>query len=184
MIAIQRLTFILLGCLILAGCATLQIGLEQKPTPDQDAIGTLAALMLQGTQYSAEATRLALPVTPTALTGAVSGQICYPSERIPPMTLYFISSSNAVTELNVVANQVRYQVDLPPGEYSSVAWVKEYQLGGLYSEAVVCGLTASCTDHDPVTFQVTAGQSIGNIDICDWAYTEASLPTPPGFTLP
>lgn len=181
----RRLLFLLLPIsLLLSSCTTLQVGFEREPTPDQSAIGTLAALMLQGTQLSVEATRRAIPVTPTAVTGRVSGQICYPSERIPPMTLYLIAAGGAVTTLDTVANQVRYQIDLPPGEYIAFAWVEEYQLGGIYSQAVVCGLAEPCDDHSPARIPVSAGGTAANIDLCDWAFTASSLPVPPGLSLP
>lgn len=170
--------------IFLAGCATFQVGFERVPTPDLEAVGTLAHLMLQGTQYAAEATRLAIPITPTAVTGWVSGQLCYPSERIPPMKLYFRDENDVITELDTVANQARYTLELHPGEYISFAWVPEYQLGGLYSQAVLCAANENCTDHSPVQFEVIAGQSLTGIDLCDWAFSANALPIPSGFRLP
>lgn len=55
-------------------------------------------------------------------------------------------------------------------------------LGGMYSEAVTCGLTAECTEHSLLVFTVKPGETIANIDICDW-HAQDQLPPPPGEVL-
>ncbi|RPI85181.1 MAG: hypothetical protein EHM41_11515 [Chloroflexi bacterium] len=166
-------------------CTSFEVGVERTPTPDTAAIGTLAALMVQGTRFAAQATERAIPMTPTPTTGQVRGQVCYPSERIPPMMVYFLNDSTGdLVDLQTGANQSRYQVDLPAGKYIAFAWVPDYEVGGLFSEAVVCGLFETCNDHSPSLFTVQPGDSINNIDLCDWAFPASSLPIPPGLELP
>lgn len=169
----------------LISCAYVEVGIERTPTPDTEAVGTLAALMVQGTRFAAQATEKAIPIMPTPDTGQVSGQVCYPSERIPPMRIYFLNDSTGeMIDIQTVSNQSRYQVELPTGPYIAFAWVPDFQVGGLFSEAVVCGLFETCSDHSPSQFDVRPGETTNNVDLCDWAFPASSLPVPPGFELP
>ena len=171
--------------LILAGCTTLEVSFEKTPTANQSAISTLAALMVEGTQNAALATQISLQPTPLPPTGIVSGQICYPSEHIPSMLVYFKDvNSGHLEKLQIMANQTSYQISLQPGQYVAYAWAPSYQVGGMYSKAVTCGLTVNCTDRSPQTFSVMSGQTIRGIDLCDWVIPIDQLPIPPGSELP
>jgi hypothetical protein len=118
--------------------------------------------------------------SPAAQNGTVAGQICYPSEGIPAMTAYFEDVvSHAVVSLAIAANQSSYTVDLTPGTYYAYAWVGEFAVGGSYSQAVPCGLTAACADHSLIPVNVMAGQTTSGVDICDWYGGPGSVPTPP-----
>ena len=128
------------------------------------------------------------PSTPTATPtsvptgpGAVTGRICYPSDHIPPMTAYFQDvATSAVTTLGIGLNQGTYAINLPPATYLAYAWLPGFTMGGSYSQAVPCGLLASCTDHSLIPFGVTAGATTADIDICDWYGGPGSVPLPPG----
>jgi hypothetical protein len=171
--------------LVSAACATLQMGFEKTPEPDYAAVGTLASLMVTGTHSAQLLTQLAVPMTPIPTTGLVSGRICYPSERIPAMSLYFSQPENDnLTELVVRENQDSYQISLDPGSYFVFAWVESYQVGGMYTQAVQCGMGDDCTDHSPLPISVFAGEQLAGIDVCDWVHPEESLPLPPGLYLP
>jgi hypothetical protein len=171
--------------LILSGCGTLEISLEKTPTSNQAAISTLAALMYESTQNATLATQIALQPTPPPMAGTVTGRICYPSEHIPSMYAYFKNIANDhLDKLQIRANQTSYQVDLQPGQYVAYAWATSYQVGGMYSKAVACGLTADCTDRTPQTFTVYSGQITSGIDLCDWVIPIDQLPIPPGSELP
>jgi hypothetical protein len=177
--------FITVLVLAAAACVTLQVGIERTPTPDYPAVGTLASLIVTGTHSAAQLTQAAIPATPTPSTGTVSGRICYPSERIPAMTLYFSQPEDEhLIEYPVEENQDSYQVSLEPGMYFVFAWVESYQVGGMYTEAVRCGLGELCTDHTPVGVEVAAGDRLIGVDVCDWVHPEPFLPAPPGFVLP
>jgi len=163
----------------------MEIRIEKTPTPDQAAIATLVSLMFTGTQYAQVATQKALPPTPLPPSGQVSGHICYPSENIPEMLAYFRNvSDNRLTELPISEDQDTYTLQLPEGTYVAYAWAPEYQVGGMYSRAVTCGLAEACNDHTPVTFKVESGISLENVDICDWVIPSRNLPLPPGNILP
>jgi CSLREA domain-containing protein len=131
----------------------------------------------------------AIPIlTPTpvsATLGTVTGAICYPSEGIPPMDLYFLEvGSQAVTSFPHTDGSASYSVELDPGTYVAYAYPQGLSIGGSYSEAVPCGLTVNCTDHTLIEFDVIAGQVTSGIDICDWYGDPSDVPLPSGEFLP
>jgi len=110
--------------------------------------------------------------------GSVAGKICYPSEFIPAMTVYFSNTTSGVyTELQISENQSDYQIDLGPGRYIAFAY-PESGNGGSYSRAVPCGLSAECSDHTTLAFEVRPGETTSGIDICDWYSPESVPPNP------
>jgi hypothetical protein len=164
-----------------AACTTLEAGFERSSAPDHAAVETLASLMVTGTHSAMLATQIAVPLTPTPTTGLVSGRICYPSERIPAMTLYFSQpDTGRLIEQPIRENQASYQVELEPGSYFVFAWVDSFQVGGMYTQAVLCGMGDDCTDHNPLSITVSAGHSLEDIDVCDWVHPETELPFPTG----
>jgi hypothetical protein len=125
--------------------------------------------------------------TPTVVvqSGTVSGKICGPDETAPAMTLYFMETkSKAVTELPLKAASTSYQIRLLPGTYVAYGWNLETLQAGGYSEAVACGLGASCADHSLRPFRVQAGSQVTKIDICDWETLDAPLPPPGNQKMP
>ncbi len=113
--------------------------------------------------------------------GTVSGAVCYPSEGIPPLTLYFENTSDqSVASFSHTNGLGVYSVDLDPGTYVAYAYRNGTALAGSYSQAVLCGLTVNCTDHSLVPFTVLAGQETTDIDICDWYGQPGDVPEPPG----
>lgn len=113
--------------------------------------------------------------------GTVTGALCYPSEGIPPMDLYFLETGfQVVTSFPHPGGSTSYSVDLDPGTYVAYAYPQGMTHGGSYSQAVLCGLTVNCTDHSLVPFPVVAGQITGDIDICDWYGQQGDVPLPDG----
>ena len=94
--------------------------------------------------------------------GTVSGNLCYPSEFNPPMTLYF---ENAVTgeriQFAIPENQNVYTVLLPIGKYYAYAWAPVYNLEGAYTNSNSNGLM--------ITFSVESGMTTPFINLCDWS---------------
>ena len=88
--------------------------------------------------------------------GSVSGRLCYPSEFIPEMTIFFQEiNSQDITPMATTENQESYNSSLPAGQYIAFAYLNSgAPLGGSYSKAVICGLGATCTDHSLVQFSV------------------------------
>jgi len=119
-----------------------------------------------------------VPATPY---GSVSGAVCYPSEGIPPMTLYFQNvDDQSVSSFPHPDGSSSYLVELDPGTYVAFAYPDGMSIGGSYSQAVACGLSANCTDHSLIPFSVQAGQETVGIDICDWYGGPGDVPEPPG----
>jgi Tol biopolymer transport system component len=159
--------FVISACVPLSG--TLEVGLATQ-TPE---IGTEPA--------SAPAPATHTPETVSTL-GTVTGSVCYPSEAIPAMTAYFEDQvSSQVSQLAIAENQDNYSIELDPGEYLAFAYRESQSIktGGMYSQAVACGLSVDCSDHTPLVFTVQAGETTSGVDICDW-YAQDLLPPPPG----
>ncbi len=117
-------------------------------------------------------------------TGGISGKICYPSEFIPEMTLFFQeTSSQDIIQMTTTENQSNYTYPLPTGHYIAYAYLNSgSSLGGSYSNAVLCGLTSACSDHSLVQFSVNPGETSIGIDICDW-YAPETIPADPRATM-
>jgi Tol biopolymer transport system component len=96
------------------------------------------------------------------------------------MTVYFENVDTfELNPLPVAKGQSSYSVEVEPGQYMAYAYLnRPNATGGLYSEAVPCGLTDGCTDHNPRYFAVEAGQSLNGIDLCDWSAPEYIPPNP------
>jgi hypothetical protein len=119
--------------------------------------------------------------TPTpAPLGTVTGLICYPSEFIPPMTLYFKDvGTSQVFDFAHNDGSMNYSVQLTPSTYVAYAYRTGTNIAGSYSQAVPCGLTVNCTDHSLIPFQVTSGMTTQDIDICDYYGDPGDIPPPP-----
>lgn len=148
---------------------------------DDAAVATLVAAALQtsGAPTSAPAASAA------PLTGMVEGSVCYPSSGIPPMNVYLqqVGTTN-VTIVPIGQNQMSYSAEVGVGSYNAYAWLPDFTIGGSYSQAVACGLDASCSDHSLITFDVTGGQLTGGVNVCDWYGQPGDVPYPPGVSAP
>jgi hypothetical protein len=110
----------------------------------------------------------------------VSGKTCYPSEYIPPLTVYARNTkTNRTFSIKLKEDETYYRIEIPEeGEYIFFFWTHEKDsLGALYSKAVPCGLNINCTDHAPIIVSVKLGTKISDIDICD-CYSPESVPQP------
>ncbi len=159
--------------LIFSACSplrgTLEVGVV---TETQDTVALPSPTPIPPTQTSE-------PITDS---GFVMGKICVPGSFIPRMTAYFQNDvTGAITEMQIGENQTNYTFELEPGEYIAFAYPQEgsISLGGMYSEAVPCGLSVECTDHTPLVFAILPGETTEGIDICDW-YAQDQMPPPPG----
>jgi hypothetical protein len=171
-----------------AACTTLEIRIESTPTPDFDAISSLANLMIEGTQYAqilSQYGQTPEPVLPDPVYGQISGRVCYPGTTTPPLMVYFRNITNDdVFELKIEEYQNDYSVELLPGKYYIYAWAPQYLVGGIYSQKVLCEDGSACDDHSPVLTSLSAGSMLDSIDLCDWGLPPESLPIPSGALLP
>lgn len=92
--------------------------------------------------------------------GEVTGNICYPSEFNPPVTLYFEQKgTNQVIQFSIPRDTPTYKVLLPTGIYYVHAWANDYGLEGAYVDSSF--LMRS--------FVVNSGQLTSGINLCDWS---------------
>jgi hypothetical protein len=102
-------------------------------------------------------------------TGQVWGEICYPGDANPPMTIYFHEIRTLeLYSLQISENQNSYEIDLPVGIYNAFSWLLDRSSAGGYSEYLICGGRDDCTDHTLVPFLVDVNRVTTGVDICDW----------------
>lgn len=91
--------------------------------------------------------------------GTVWGNLCYPSEFNPPMTLYLENAHTGERlQFAIAESQFVYQVTVPAGRYYAYAWAPGYNLEGAYTHSN--GLMQS--------FFVEGGKETPFINLCDW----------------
>ena len=120
--------------------------------------------------------------TSPSTSGLVSGRICYPSDDLPAMKLYFESTTDdRLISYQTQEGQNTYTVELEAGTYHAYIWLPEDVLGGgMYSKAVPCGLKVDCTDHSLIPVIVKPKQETSGVDVCDWYAPPGEVPLPPG----
>jgi hypothetical protein len=118
--------------------------------------------------------------TPVQL-GSIAGNLNYPSNFIPSqIVVAFAVNSQSYYYVITNENQNTYQIDnLPAGNYYVVTYTQDGTLSAGYSQAVVCGLLAECTDHSLIAVPVTSGQVTNNINPQDWYAPPNSFPANP-----
>lgn len=105
------------------------------------------------------------------LIGKVAGSLCYPSSAIPPLDVFLQNvNTNEIISIQTNMNQQEFEFDeVLAGKYIAFAYPQSTaELGGGYTEFVPCGLSVECTDHSFIEFDVDAGETTSEIEICDW----------------
>ncbi|MFN2146341.1 MAG: hypothetical protein ACK2T7_13395 [Anaerolineales bacterium] len=104
--------------------------------------------------------------------GQVKLHICYLSEDLHKMTLYFWNTkSSQLIEFPIVGdNRYPYSVYLPPGKYVAFAWVANSDIGG--------GNTGG-ESHSLSSFLVRKGEVVYGLGICDWETDLIDFPYTP-----
>ena len=173
---LKTLTLLLLA-MLLAACAT------PGTTPTTDLQATVVSMQVQLTVAAGDLARaeaaLAQPTpvpspTPTETPrGSISGSLAYPSEFIPAQrVIAFNIATGEYYWVNTVDGQGTYTLtDLPAATYHVVAYLVALphdSMAGGYSQAVPCGLLASCVDHSLIDIQLKAGEALAGINPTDW----------------
>ncbi len=92
--------------------------------------------------------------------GTVGGNLCYPSEFNPPMTLYFENLATAERiQFSIGENENVYSVLLPAGKYYVWAWAPNYNLEGAYTYE----------NGIMKPFLVEGGMTTPFINLCNWS---------------
>jgi len=117
----------------------------------------------------------------TDIGGTLSGSLSYPSEGIPALKVVAFDaiSGDPAASIDTAAGQSSYSLPLPPGVYNIIAYTLDGRLAGGYTIAVLCGLTADCTDHSLVPIPVAGGLEVSDIDPADWYAPEGTFPPAP-----
>jgi TolB protein len=121
--------------------------------------------------------------TPGVSTGSgqVWGEICFPGETTPEMTIYFQEINTQQTlEFPVTESQDSYQLNIPAGVYVAFAWLSKNDSGGGYTQLLRCNQNiSSCDDHSLVPFLVRENHVTIDVDICDWETDNIEFPMLP-----
>ena len=118
--------------------------------------------------------------------GTITGLLSFPSERIPPLTIFAIRIDNGLLtyySIETAADQASYAIEVDPGIYN--VFGNRDDFAGGYTKYVTCGMGASCSDHSPLPVVVKAGKIVKNIDLADWYAPSGTFPPrPDGPTQP
>jgi hypothetical protein len=166
-------------------CAIPGMG-NPTSAPDVGSIvrATLTAVAAQAP--TATPTLSTVPISNFPSSGFISGTLGYPADAMPPMRVVaWNTADNSYEYIDTQAGQTAYQIELPVGTYTVVA----YSIGGGgfpsgvaggYTQDVLCGLTVSCTDHTLIPVTVTASETVPNINPTDFYAPDGTFPPKPG----
>jgi hypothetical protein len=116
-----------------------------------------------------------------AVPGIIRGRLSYPSEFLPAERVIAFRAATMEIEADVTTaeGQGQYELSVAPGDYFIVAYTLDGRLSAGYSQAVPCGLSASCSDHSLILVHVNAGQTVNDIDPQDWYAAADAFPAMP-----
>ena len=115
-----------------------------------------------------------------ASTGLISGELSFPSERIPALTIFAIRIDNGLYtyySIQTDEHQAEYSIRVDPGVYQLLAYIDDY--AGGYTQYVQCGMGYQCQDHSLVPVVVEAGEIVTGIDLQDWYAPSGTFPVRP-----
>ncbi len=113
--------------------------------------------------------------------GTITGALGYPSEVIPRLKVYAWDRDSGQWRYIVTnQNDSTYAIQVPPGKYIVFAYLNDGgDIAGGYTNAVLCGLSAACTDHTLYVVTVGSGQQVSGVNVTDWYGPPGSIPQPP-----
>jgi hypothetical protein len=166
------------ACLVVtAACTAAQPVPTSTPTP----IATASS-----TPNAPPVTTPATSPAPPGIAGAITGKISYPSDFIPALRVYAIdpTAPGRYRVVHTAQNQQTYLIaGVAPATYfvyaSAYSLGQTDTLGGAYTKAVACGLSAGCNDHTPLAVQVRPGAVADGVDVRDWFPPSSTYPKPP-----
>ena len=114
--------------------------------------------------------------------GTITGKLSFPSEQIPPLRIVATDIyNNAHHWVDTANNQQSYEIKgLMPGYYTVVAYTKDGNFAGGYTEYAKCGLTPTCTeDHTLIVVYVSPDTINYNVNPGDWYAPPGTFPPDP-----
>lgn len=129
------------------------------------------------------------PSTPTPVKpGAISGNISYITQYPPPLRVVaFKVGENIWYSVETAQNAKTYTIEnVSPGRYLVIAYLlnpgnTDPTFGGGYTRAVLCGLTAKCTNHALIEVEVKPGETTRNVHPADWSAPRGAFPKNPSL---
>jgi hypothetical protein len=174
---------------LLAACAPRSgnaTATPEAPTLDLGQIvqATLDALTAQPTAIPSSSTP---PATSASGGGSIAGRLNYPADRMPPMfVVAYLAGSSHYQSVTTALGQSSYTIpNLAPGTYHVIAYTIGGDgfpagMAGGYTEAVPCGLATECANHSLIDVDVSAGQTVSDVNVLDWYAPPGSFPPFPG----
>jgi len=123
--------------------------------------------------------------TPEVGKGVITGKLGFPSEVIPKLYVYALEVNGArYYSLVTNDNQLDYALGgIEPGTYYVVAYsissVQSDQAIAGYTQAVLCGLLFTCTDHSLIPVSVAAGAVSRDVQVTDFTPPPGGFPPKP-----
>lgn len=138
------------------------------------------------------------PAPKVAAVGTITGALGYPSNFIPPLSVYAVSVADKGIFFSV--STLRYPQPtssgapgytisgVAPGTYHVFAYRDDNDPNnhggpGLYSQYLIKCVpppaTAVCDDHSLIAVTVNTGETVWNIDVKDWYYDAQTTTYPP-----
>jgi hypothetical protein len=187
------------------------VNMPQRPSPWRGVIAfagvavlagiiAIAAIVaLRGEPQAAAPNVTASPVptsttVPTATppttiaTGSITGFLGYPSDFIPAMKVFAVSTTDSSkwyrvdTVLNPPGNSYTLS-NVPAGTYKVYAYTSNSTptnwAAGSYTEYVRCGMQPPCADHAVIVITVSAGHTTEGVHLRDWYVPQGTFPPPP-----
>lgn len=112
------------------------------------------------------------PTSTGAPTGGISGGLNYPSSFIPAQRVVAFNIKTGFWYWQNTANGTAFYSfeKLPAGIYHVVSYLisDPKAMAGGYSQAVPCGLSVDCTDHNLIDVEVKAGEVTKDVNAFDW----------------
>jgi hypothetical protein len=115
------------------------------------------------------------------LPGYIRGHLSYPSEYLPAQRIiaYRVATMEVEADVATEQGQGEYELSVAAGDYFVVAYTLDGGLAAGYSQAVPCGLLASCADHSLIPVHVEAGEVVEDINPQDWYAPPGTFPPMP-----
>jgi hypothetical protein len=110
--------------------------------------------------------------------GTIEGELMFPACTLPDdLQVCAEDASSGAKACTRTFGGQRYRLELPPGRYAVYAQTESARPGyrAYYSAAVACGLTVSCTDHQPLSVDVKPGRASTQISPADWNASEGDV---------
>ncbi len=109
--------------------------------------------------------------------GVITGSLSYPSDFMPNLEICAvdIKTNESYCTYQMIQGPdftygYGYRLEVPAGNYQVYSKINDQfeDYKAYYSEFVKCGGEYTCTNHAPITIQVSADETVRKIDPVDW----------------